>query len=307
MVSQQKYISTSFTILLMSIFIGYWIFYSYSFTSSLIITRLNPEVLNNPSIIATPFQNTPLFAAYIFLINNIHMLIFLFFALIGILYLIRRKKITYTHVFGLFALVTILLYIPSPLQTLWQSMTLLQLHRFQLFIFPFMALMMAWGFWIVLKYFTSKKISYSLINFFILFVFIIYCSASVGLIYYNESPPFRYSFNSDEMIGFDFLLQKIPSGSYIFTDYFSARYLQHPSVYDEDQNPATIPLHSEYFVIPKKQFLNKGLLFSKGSDINSEGGTYSYLPTNENINNLTETLYSKNHIYSSDSLELYLI
>jgi hypothetical protein len=186
-------------------------------------------------------------------------------------------------------------------------MTLLQFNRFQLLIIPFMCLMMAWGIWVVLKYFTQKKIPHKLIIFFIFFIFIIYCCASIGLIRYDADPTNRESFNADEMIGLDFLLQKIPSGSHLFTDYFTRRYLSSPKDYDEDQNPTTISFSSGYIAIPKKQFLSKGLLFTVGSELSSEGGTYSYFPTTENIQNLFKGLYSKNHIYSSNSYELYLI
>jgi hypothetical protein len=305
LVSQQKYISTSFTVLLLSIFIGYWIFCSYSFTSNLIITRLNFESLSNPSLIISPFQNAPLLDAYIFLINSADRLILLFFGIIGILYVIWKEKISYSYVFGLFALSTIILYIPSPLLTLWQTVTLLRFDRFQLLIIPFLVLIMAWGFWAALKYFTRKNILKKAISGIFLFIFILYCCSSVGIIHYETNPTFRLSFNTDEIISMDLIIQKIPSDSLVFSDYFTNRYLYSHIDNEANLNPTNIAIKNGYFLIPKKQFLSQGLLLSSGSELTSEGGTYPYISTDENIHTLFTGLAVKNHLYSSNVYELY--
>jgi hypothetical protein len=299
-VSQQKYITINFTFLFISIFISYWLFYAYSFTSFLITSRLTPEKFETPSFIVLQHQ-TP---AQIFFTNNVHMIIFLFFGIIGILFILR-KKISYISVFGLFALITIFLYIPSPLQTLWQTIKLLRFDRFQLLIIPFMVLMMAWGIWVVLSYLKQNKISLKIISFIILLYFFIYSCSSIGLIQYEENPSIRFSFKADELVGFNFIQKNIPSDSYIISDYFSSKYFEQFFFSTPITDIKRLSLFRGYFVIPKKQFLTNGLEFLKDDELNSEGGIYSYPPTIENVNNLYRDLYFTNQIYSSNSIEVY--
>jgi hypothetical protein len=300
-VDQQKYIRTNFTILLISIFFSYWLFYANSFTSFLITSRIEAEKFEVPSFIVLQNPTPPI----VFFTNNIHMMIFVFFGIIGILYTILKKKLTYTSVFGLFALLTIFLYIPSPLQTLWQTIKLLRFDRFQLIILPFMVLIMALGIWVVIMYLSQNKISVKIISFIILFCFLIFSCSSIGLIHYNENSSLRFSFNAEELVGFNFLQKNIPSNSHIFSDYFTSKYFEKPFFSIPITNITSLSLNSGYFVIAKKQFLTNGLEFSMGDELNPEGGIYSFYPIKDNIRNLYLGLYSKNQIYSSDSIEVY--
>jgi hypothetical protein len=237
------------------------------------------------------------------------MLIFLFFGIIGIFYLIWQKKPNYNSVFGLFALLTIVLFVPTPIQTLWQTMILLNFARFQLLVLPFMALMMALGLFLVPKYFLSNKIYAKIFSFVIICLFLIYSASSVGLIQYKykEIYPYRNSFNSDELIGFYFAQKNIPIDSFILSDTYTAKYLAYFSEENSQiiKNVDSLKNSSGYVIIPKKQFLNDGLLFTRGSELNRSGGEYSYLPTDENIHDLYWGLYSKNQIYSSESVEVF--
>lgn len=306
LVDQQKYISTGFMIFFISIFISYWLFYALSFTQQIITDNLNPQAYQTISFIPTSYQTSLLSESLTFLINDMHMLIFIFFGIIGIVYIIWREKPKYAPVFGLFALLTIVFYVPSPLQALWQTMILLNFGRFELLISPFMVLMMAGGIWVVSKYLVQKNVPIIIISFNILFIFLIFSYSSLGLIHYNQNPSIRFSFNADELIGYNFIKKNIPSDSNIFSDYYTSRYLEKPFFSIIITNTSSLSLNHGYFVIAKKQFLKGGLEFSKGDELNPEGGIYSYLPINDNIRNLYRGLYSKNQIYSSNSLEIYV-
>lgn len=306
-VDQEKYIKPSFIFFLLTIFIGYWLFSAYSFTSDLITYRLNPDKFETVSLMVNPnpVQITPSFASYIFLIRNLAALIFIFFGIIGIIYIIWRKKPEYTPVFGLFSLLTIVFYIPTPIQTLWQAMVLLRFDRFQLLIVPFMVLTMAWGIWGVSYYLTQSKIPVKIISFIIFSSFLIYSCSSIGIIQYNENITGRVSFNTDEMSGLNFIQENFPSNSHIFSDVYTARYLFQPFNSYILPNATSIRLNRGYFIIPKKQFLSYGLVFTNGNELNPEGGTYPYFPTDENIHDLYQGEYSKNKIYTCNSIEIY--
>jgi len=62
--------------------------------------------------------------------------IFYFFALIGIGFLLKNYKKNYAAVLGLFALLTLIFYIPNPLNTIWQFKVLFRVDRFMLFVSP---------------------------------------------------------------------------------------------------------------------------------------------------------------------------
>jgi hypothetical protein len=167
-----------------------------------------------------------------------------------------------------------------------------------------MALMMAWGIWVVLKYFEQNKIPVKIMSFFIFFILLIFFCSSNGLIYYKEIPSTRLSFNKDDLMGFNFVEKNIPPYSNIISDFYSSRYLTQRK-YTIDENINNLFLSRGYVVFPKKQFLTNGLEFYGGSELNPAGGKYSYLPSGENIRVLYWGLYSKDQIYSSNSLGIF--
>jgi len=67
-----------------------------------------------------------------------------------------------------------------------------------------------------------------------------------------------------------------------------------------------IPSYQGFVVIPRSQFMEHGLAFSKGSELDQAGGgTYPYLPSNETISTLSNILIKKDKVYSSEFIELY--
>src|SRR5690606_26488832 len=88
--------------------------------------------------------------------------IFLFFALIGISFLLKNYRNNYASVLGLFALLTLIFYVPNPLNTIWQFKVLFRLDRFMLFVSPFMAFVMGYGlyiFWNYMSKYAPRKVN----------------------------------------------------------------------------------------------------------------------------------------------------
>ena len=140
-IGSEKHLQSSFFIFEIILFLAYWFYVAFDFGSYVGRSRLSPDLFDAPIVRDTLQSYSPL----TFLFNNVDTLVFLFFAIIGIGYLLWKQKPAYAPVFGLFALLTIVLYVPTPIQTLWQTMRLLRFDRFMLLLSPFMAFIMGWG------------------------------------------------------------------------------------------------------------------------------------------------------------------
>jgi hypothetical protein len=251
------------------------------------------------------------------LINNLSVSIFILFSIIGIGYMLYKKNFSYATVVGVFALMTIIIYIPSPLMALWQTMVLFRFDRFNLFLSPFMSIVMGLGIIIATKYYYTKVKDHRIVSIMLIFLFVLYAGSGVGLIK-NEQAPARSWFNNDEILGFEFILSHTPYGSVIYSDYyiskffFSQRYFSksdsfhlpyYKSVIISDAS--MISALDGVIVIPNKQFTENGMQLSKGGELNPEGGLYPYFPTDENIQDLSWSLKNKNKIYDSDAIAVY--
>lgn len=313
-VGSEKHLRDSFFLFEIVLFLAYWFYVAFDFSNNVIVTRIRPDVFEAPMVI----ENLQPYSALAFLFNNIDVLIFLFFAIVGIGYLCWKQKPAYALVFGLFALLTIVLYVPTPIQTLWQTMTLFRFDRFMLLISPFMAFVMGWGLYIASGY-LQKRIPVRAAGSIVLLLFVLYCCGSTGIITVEETPTSRISFTSEELDGFDDIYSYVPYGSTIYSDYYTSRYFCQG--YFSKSEDLGIPFYRSrtigdvtdiasyqgLVIIPYRQFMEEGLLFSKGSDLNPEGGTYPYLPTNETISTLSSNLARKDKIYSSEFIDLFSI
>ena len=139
-----SYISKPFFILLNVIFTSYWFFIAYIFVQRSLAPRLQSQFLD--SIVLTAGGAEVLQESLINLVGLLDKSIFLFFALIGISFLLKNYRNNYASVLGLFALLTLIFYVPNPLNTIWQFKVLFRVDRFMLFVSPFMAFVMGYGF-----------------------------------------------------------------------------------------------------------------------------------------------------------------
>ena len=251
-----------------------------------------------------------------FLVTNIDSFIFVFFALIGISYILWKGKPKYASVFGLFALVTLLLYIPNPLQTLWQTMTLFRFDRFMLFISPFMALVMGWGIYIFYNYLLKKNVSKKICNVIIILMVTGFCFTSIALHNASDCEDFpwktsRQYFNHEELQGFNYIFDYVPYGSILYSDYYTSRFFIQRE-FSKSKNLG-LPFYSSikiphvndiserkgYIIIRDKEFSNAGLYFGHGSF------NELYAPTDENKQQLHYNLQKKDKIYSSYAVDIY--
>ncbi len=309
---KENYLRTKIFLFEIIFFLSYWFFTAFSFVSGAIIPRLETQIIENPIIIETTHK----YSMLEFFINNIGYQIFIFFALIGIGYILWQKRSSYFLVFGLFSLVTMIFYIPTPLQTLWQTMTVFRLERIVLLIAPFMAFIMGVGIFVMLESAKTKKV-YGMICILLFLVFFAYCCKSAGIISINVSPEQRSSFSSEELISLSKIKNLIPYGSSVYSDYYTYNYFSEYEFslskimgfpyYNSTniQAISDIPSYNGFIVIPYHQFIDHGLALQKGTDLQSEGGLYPFLPSNETILALDNNLYNSNKLFNSYGIDMY--
>jgi len=310
-VGSEKHLHNSFLVLEVVLFLAYWLYVAFDFANYIGGTRIRPDIFEAPVIV----ESVRAFSPIVFLSNNVDVLVFLLFAIIGFGYLFWKQKPAYAPVFGLFALLTIVFYVPTPINSIWQTITLFRFDRFMLLISPFMALIMGWGLCTVSGY-LQKKNPIRAVGSIVLLLFVIYCCGAAGII--KAAPPeLRDSFTFEELDGFDHIYSYVPYGSTIYSDYYSSRYFSQSYFSESDalgipfyrsrqiQDVMDLPSYRGFVVIPCSQFMGYGLTFSKGSDLDPEGRTYPYLPSSETISTLSSNLAERDKIYSSEFIDLY--
>lgn len=311
-VGSQKHLTNSFLGFEIVLFLAYWFYIAFDFIGYAAKGRFRPIVFDT-FVIREPMQS---FSPLEFLFSNIDILIFLFFAILGIGYIFWKQKPSYSSVFGLFALLTIGLYVPTPIHAIWQTMTLFRFDRFMLLISPFMAFVMGWGLYSLSKY-LQKMVSVKTAGSIIFLLFVVYCCGAVGIITGEDLSASRVSFTSEELDGFDHIYSYVPYGSTILSDRYTSRYFGDVLFSESEDlglpfyqsktihNVTDIQPFQGFVMIPHRQFIESGLEFSKGSSLDPEGGAYPYLPSNETISILSNNLADKGKIYSSEFIELY--
>jgi hypothetical protein len=314
--SDERYVNGTYLSLFSSMFIGYWFYFANVFVEELLQGRANVQLYGEFQIKETVQAGYE----WIYIIQHLDTSVFLFFALIGIGYILwdrikadRRNYVDYLSVYALFCLFTLVLYIPTPLQTLWQTMTLFRFDRFMLLIAPFMAFAMAAGIYFLFTYLSNsgKKSGW-----------IIFISVLVGIFVFASiiyggpeskvflSDPVREYFTSDEIEGFNYFIDHVDSGSELHSDYNVDRFFIQENFSTSKElglsffnsyviaDTEEIPTYYGYVMIRQNQFLNGGVYF---------GGTSNYLFDSEEGNDvaLYNSLLKYNKIYSNSGVELY--
>ncbi|WP_445474221.1 hypothetical protein ACT9XH_07480 [Methanococcoides methylutens] len=303
----KKYLSTNFFLLVNVTFIGYWFYVAYSFTRDLIESHIRPEHFETPVVRASVQSGNE----WSFLSANIDSSIFLFFALIGIGYILWNENKKYARVFSLFALSTLVLYTPNPIQLLWQSMDLFRFDRFMLMLAPFMSFVMSAGIFASLYYLISKNLKIRsafmiILVLFSIFSFYAIISNAEDSNYFGSTTNRKY-FIEEELIGYDHVSGHVPFGSTLHSDYETSRYFIQRKFNESDALELPyyssymisaydgIPEYKGYILIREKQFLDTKLAFEEGA----------YFPTSENQIQLYTYLQRNNKIYSNTAVDLY--
>lgn len=310
--SEKRYFSTYLMSFITISFSAYWIYSSRLFLDNLIGQRMGLDYFDfgEKHQVLIDLSLNQMQVAVMFLQNQIDMGIFLFFALIGIGYILYRQKPQYLPVIAIFSLFTLLFYVPNPLFTSQTFAITFRADRFWILLAPFMAFIMASGiFWLskLTQKYTRSKIFYSLIAFlFVLFVSFSLQYPILGITSKEE----RLYFTESELNGFGYVTEKVPFGSQLCSDEQTARFfhLGYFSLTDKLELPhyrSSIlsdikwhPQDNQYIIFRDSKFEDWSVLFyDKG-----EGGRINYVSNGENkmdvgyfygVNNI---VYSNSHI-----------
>jgi hypothetical protein len=307
-VRTKRYVINSFFPVFISIFILYWGLIAYPFIRYL-IPHTNPVLFEE--VLVVPVLNL----GVDFFVNRLDTIIFLFFGVVGILFLLWQRKTRYAAVFALFALLTLFIWVPNPLRAVWQVAELLRIDRFVILISPFMAFVMGVGIVIVAHFLYSAPARARIAGIVLLSLILVYAIGSTGIIRPDPGADRTY-FTRGEVEGMDFVYAHVPYGAALYSDYFTARYFEkynfsetaslHLPFYLSKTMDATlnITLRPGYVIFPERQFLTHGLTMLQGSEY-SPGNVQRMLPTAQNIKAVQSTVKKMDLVYSNRVVLVY--
>lgn len=221
-----SFLKTRELLLVSVLFVGYWLYAAWSFTKLIIESRTAPNIYEE-IIIKSSIQGENV--TY-FLQNNVGVTIFLVFALVGIGVILKYHKKNYVATLAIFSLASLALYVPNPLQTMWQTMDLFRFDRFMLLVSPFMAFIMGYGVYATLRYpFRKKSSAYLTLIITIILIGIFTFSSITNSQNAPDLPDFGQNestrfFGNNDLATFDFIEKNVPNGGTIYSDYFVTRY-----------------------------------------------------------------------------------
>jgi hypothetical protein len=307
--AETRYFSTYLMLFITISFSAYWIFSSRLFLDQLIGQRIDLDYFDfgeKHQILIDPSLDQ-MQAAMMFIQNQMDMGIFLFFALVGIGYILYRQKPEYLPVVAMFSLFVLVLYVPNPLLTSQTISRMFRIDRFGILLAPFMALIMASGiFW--LGKFTQKHTKGKRFNMIVTLLFAIFVLLSLqNPILGITDREGRLYFTNGELSGYNYVTEKIPYGSELHSDYHTARYFYFDnfSLTDELElpyyrsnvlsNTRWTPQVDQYIVFRDSKFEDWSVHFTDKTG----GGIINYVSDEENKQDV-EYLYGDNNIIYSD-------
>jgi hypothetical protein len=315
-----SYVSKPFFLLLNVTFTSYWFFVAYLFMQRGLSPRLQSHFWD--SIVLTAGGSDILEESLISLVGLLDKSIFLFFALVGIGFLLKNYRKNYASVFGLFALLTLIFYVPNPLNTIWQFKVLFRVDRFILFVSPFMAFVMGYGiyvFWNYMDKHSPKKFNtvFFVVLLFSTFVLIssIFSISDSDML--GQSSNHQY-FTAHELSSFEHVYKYIPEGSAVYSDYYTTRFFYLPSIpadasgmnisiYDNYRihDVSELSSYRGYVVFRTREFLKNGLYFGSDESSTKETSNYFYRNTPVNRIELETNLTKANKIYSNPAADIF--
>ena len=320
-IGDRKYISKPFFVLLNVTFVSYWFYVAYLFVQRSLTPRLQSHLWD--SMVLTAGGAEVLQEGLISLIGLLDKSIFLFFALIGIGFLLKNYKDNYASVLGLFAFLTLIFYIPNPLNTIWQLNVLFRVDRFMLLVSPFMAFVMGYGmyiFWNYISKYAPKKLNLFFVIFLLFSVFVlissIYSIGDSSLLGQNAEHQY---FTFDELRGFEHIFNYSPVNSSIYTDYYTTRFFYLPLIPHTSAEMNFAPYNDHrigdinkiiqyigYTVIRTREFLRSGLYFGIGESTRKETPNYFFKGVPQNKLELGRNLATLNKVYTNPSIEIFV-
>ncbi|WP_214019924.1 hypothetical protein [Methanoculleus sp.] len=313
-VQERKYVSPVFLMVPISLFACYWTFIAYPFVKELLPRT---ELSLYQEIVFTDV----VYNGWNFLVSQIDGLFVVFFALIGAIYLIWKQQPKYSAVFGLLGLVAILLNVPNILTVIFQFAAILRIDRFAILFLPILAVVMGVGIYLLTRHLSAVRPSSKWVGVVLVALVFLYGIGSLGLV--KDEPSYkRYSFDQDEVAGFDRVLKTVPSGSSLYSDYYTLRFFGRKKINESENlklpyyttrmmpNNLKISGRMGYIILLNAQFMHGGLLVGaeellNEAEIDPDKSLRPYRPTEENVLNMTGRLSAEDKIYSNSAVEVY--
>lgn len=308
--NKNKYLTIKYLTFLCILFLSCWIYFGHSFFTSMINSRFEALNFEDISYLNPGIQQGDIVT---YLYSHIDISLLLFFTLCGIAYLLHHAD-RYSFVYGVFILISLPLFIPSPIQTLWFTQVLLTADRIVLLLSPFFSFAMAYG--IILVVSTAnihKEVSaLKLLPILIIFTF---SFLSIAVTNGNDSydMPFekdRWYFNEIELVSLKFI-DNIPFGSTMYSDYYISRYiaarefsksqtLNLPYYVSNNLNKNEPMADTGYIVLRYSEFITNRLRFAS-----QVGGLiYIFDPTPDNVVMIEYTIQNSNKIFDDFYIEV---
>ena len=254
---------------------------------------------------------------FIFLQNNVYLAVFIFFTILGIGYLCWAYRSKYPSVIGLFVLVMIPLYFPSPITASRMAMITLRTDRFALLVAPFFASVIAIGCLVLLYSLYTSKYTRKIALLLGVLIFSYICFSALTVENASDckdlAPPRgRVYFTEPELTAFNFVPQFIAHNSSVSSDkyaslMFDQRFfsetsaLNLPSYYTSSAFQSTDPFSFEtgFFVLRNQELEENGLGFNSGNEYGQ-----TYMPTDDNLVKFAELSYTSRKIYDSKKVSI---
>ena len=311
---ERRYVTPAFLAATVSLLAWYWFFVAYPFVDDL-FPRADPALYQ--SIVFTEV----VYEGWTFLLNQVDTLFVVLFSLIGAIYLIWKQQPKYSIVFGVTGLAAIVLNTPGILTVIFQTVSILRIDRFAILFLPILAVATGVGIYVLARYLIAMKISPERVAAILIVLIALYGIGSLGLLG-EEAGYIRYSFNQDEVTGFEHVLETVPSGSPLHSDYYTLRFFERKKIRDSErlglpyyttyllQADLEVPGDGGYVVLPSTQLQHGGLLLEGAAAINAteldlEENLQPYPPTEQNLRNVTGRLSVTDRVYSNNGIEVY--
>jgi len=299
------------------IIIGYWLYTSFGFMSTLITQRLQFSEDYGIKYVASGMANVDTTISFLF--QNIGTGILLFFTIFGILFLLSlkgksplsKKCMPALVILSLVGLIMLLIYLPNPVSLSYFIMNVMRADRICLLVSPVYAILAVAGILYISGHFHDKNLKSSIVIIITILCVTGIALFSVGLTtdIVNDDQPRRY-FIEGECSSFTFIETYIPYGSVLSSDYFVERYF---SGKKETENlKLSLPYYlksptkifegesdSGHTILREDEFERYGLAIST----TQKTKTYT---SNEQINKdyIAESLDKENNIYSTKSITI---
>lgn len=256
-INKSKLLLSNDLLIPLVIFLFYSFYIAISFTESALIMTFKSALVSE-IILGVPSSTN----VRVFLMEHLNQSIFLLFYSLGFLYILRNSfQPTEIKKFTLLALISLPVYIPTPITSFTFFNELLRFDRISMLVTPFMMMIMAYGI-LYIKNSYKKKIVF----FIVILLISIYSFASIlntanspdyPVFQNKEDIPNRY-FTEGELNGISFLQKECKYN--LYSDYFVYRLLgEKPKILmingDMFNNP-----HQGYLLIRNKEWSLRTLL-----------------------------------------------